>query len=837
MTISPRRAVSTILAAALLLGSFPGQAQAQVARVVAGETGGMPVSPVSGFAAGTTPAPAFVLGSASLTGSFFAPSIAPSPALVASPFSAAAVQPAVVNAAALTVSARAAASEDAPKLPEAPKASAPVEKKTWRQRIAAAFGRKPTPATAPDAPVSEAAKNGADVNFDGAAGKKDGVDAPSVTGGDASVRSSGLKNAPGGQKAAIGKRHLHIDEFGGPLTVPMNFKQRVVYGLKQGLHLVGIGAILNVTLRPFLNLFPWPQYLSDSALRGFGRVALLTKYGPDEIIAGVANSPATFMGVSLPLAVTMEEITYRLLGFGLTFLLLAAIRPFTRWISTMIGGLPNAAGAVGGATRLLKLGDVVSRFAFPVAALLSSFNFAVAHFATWGFSPFIFALNFSLGLFLAYTAYKSRGLTAPIVAHLVFNLVVAVGLLLALTSPLTGAAFAIIAGLVGACSLLYSWLTLRKERAYRLKHGALVALLLVGAGLSTWHGGLQNTSNGAPRTEQAQMVKKTETAPAPLITAPIISDTTKTDTTAIETRADMIARVKPSVVNVIVYMQGGYATGSGFILTKNGVFITNGHVVGTRQPGEFVNARVPGIDKELRAKVLAVNHDKDLAIVQLEPRPDGKPWPTVNLSQTAPREGEDVTATGYPRGLPFTVTAGVVSGMDGRGNMYVKHLQTDAAINPGNSGGPLFNAKGEVVGVNTQIYTESGGSEGLGFSIMAPEVGRVMAQFAKTGNIATASLGIISNLSDPQKSEAGLEIEYVRYGSAAEKAGLRRGDLVISVGGEAINEGGMEAAGHVASVLSKLTPGAKIKVWVLRGDEPLEFELTVDAKTTSAPSH
>ncbi|MEQ1919904.1 MAG: trypsin-like peptidase domain-containing protein, partial [Elusimicrobiota bacterium] len=295
----------------------------------------------------------------------------------------------------------------------------------------------------------------------------------------------------------------------------------------------------------------------------------------------------------------------------------------------------------------------------------------------------------------------------------------------------------------------------------------------------------------------------------------------------------MVARVKPAVVNVIVHQGKGYAIGSGFILTPEGVFITNGHVVGDKQPVDIINAKVPGVNGELKAKVLAINHDKDLAIVQLPPRPDGKPWP----AQTAPREGEEVTAIGYPRGLPFTVSKGVVSGLDGRASMYVRKLQTDAAINPGNSGGPLFNDRGEVIGVNTEIHTQSGGSEGLGFSIQAPEVRHIMEQFARTGNIAAASLGIIANLSDPMAPEAGLEIEYVRHGSAAEKAGLLRGDLLIGIGEQTIEEGGQEAASHVAAILSKMIPGQTVTIVVLRGDSPVELTLTVDAKATRAPSH
>ncbi|MBI2386963.1 MAG: trypsin-like peptidase domain-containing protein [Elusimicrobia bacterium] len=843
MKISPRRALSILLTAALLLGAVPPEASAQVVRVVSGPTGSMPVSPAVGPASGMTMAPALGIGAASLNGTLAAPSIAPSPLATPTAVSAAApVAPVaaapVAAAPALAVSVRAAASEDAPKLPNAPSAAAPVEKKTWTQRLSSLIGRKTAPAATP---AAETVKVDADKLFDGAAETEASTEGKPVSAGDIKLTHANLKAALSAKLTAhktlsAAKRAATVDEFGGPLTEPMTFRRRVGYGLKQGLNLVGLGAILEVTLRPLLDVFPWPQYMSDATLSGFGRVALLAKYGPNEIVEGLATSPATFLGLQIPMAVAMEEVAYRLLGFGLIFLVLAAVKPFTRWISSMIESLPDAAGVVGGAKRVLKAGEWLSHLAFPIAAVLSSFSFAAAHFATWGFSPFVLALNVILGLFLAHTAYRSRSLTSPVVAHLIFNLVTIGGVFLALAySPFAGAAFAVIAGLLGASSLLHDWLTRRKERAFRMKHGAkaLVAVMMLGGLLSVWNDPTQTRPNEAvSRAAIEQVQNKTEVAPAPAVAAAPAADAA-----AVESREAMVARVKGSVVNVIVRTPRGMGTGSGFILTPDGVFITNAHVVGSRRPGQLVEARIPGVQGVIKAKVLAVNHDKDLAIVQLAPRADGKPWPVVKLASSAPREGEDVTATGYPRGLPFTVSAGVVSGMDGRGNMYVKHLQTDAAINPGNSGGPLFNARGEVVGVNTQIYTQSGGSDGLGFSIMAPEVAHVMAQYAKTGNIGTASLGIIANLSDPMAPDAGLEIEYIRHGSAAEKAGLKRGDLIIGVGEATISEGGQEAAGHVAAVLSKMIPGQKTTITVLRGDEPVQLELTADMKVTKAPSH
>lgn len=844
MKINTRRAAASILAVALLLGSVPLEAVAQV-RVVAGQTGNMPVSPVGSFNSTPNMAPSFTIGAASLNGSFSAPSITPAPSIAPSAalsaVSAAAAPSAAVPAA-LSAAAVTPAASDAPKIPDAPKAAASGDKKTWTQRFASMLSRKT------DAPKADAAaKNAGDMAFDGATEKK-GEAEPVAT-------PSGFKAAMSSKLAAhktlsAAKRAASVDEFGGPLTEPMTLKQRAGYGLKQGLNLVGIGALLQVTLRPLLDIFPWPQYMSDSVLSGFGRVALLVKYGPGEIMEALANAPALFLGVNLPMAVAMEELSFRLLGFGAIFLGLAAIKPFSRWLSGMIGGLPDAAGVVGGAQKVLKLGDWLSRLAFPIAAVVSSFSFAAAHFASWGFSPFVLVLNGVIGMFLAHTAYRSRGLTAPIIAHLVFNLVAMGGYLVAMSvSPMAGTAFAIIAGLIGVSSLLHGWLTRRKERGFRMSMSgkAVGALMIAALSFNALQAPDLRTDHAARNVAAALEIQRIQDAnPHPhgnlppevskMLEEAFAKTFAPADTVATESREVMVARVKGSVVNVLVRMPQGMATGSGFILTPDGMFVTNAHVVGSRTPGQFVEARIPGVQGVIKAKVLAVNHDKDLAIVQLAPRADGKPWPTVKLAPNAPREGEEVTATGYPRGLPFTVTAGVVSGMDGRGNMYVKHLQTDASINPGNSGGPLFNSRGEVVGVNTQIYTQSGGSEGLGFSIMAPEVGRVMAQYAKTGNIATASLGILANLSDPLAPEAGLEVEYVRHGSAAEKAGLLRGDLIIAIGETAISEAGKDAAGHVAAALSRMIPGQKTTITVLRGDSPLELTITVDAKTT-APGH
>lgn len=876
--IYPRRAVSAILAAALLSGSMPPGASAQVARVAAGQTGAMPVSPAGGFAAAPPMSPpASTIGAATLeAGLTAAPSSTPSPI---APHAAA--PPASVHA-------------------------APVEHKTWKQRLASMLGLKPGSSTTPaaEAPSFEAAKAG-DGTFDGAVGKIGSVDGPAVSGGGVAAPPTSLKAAILARYAsrktpAAAERAANSDEFGGP-KLDAASTNAVRYGLKWGLNMVGISALIDVLIRPLLNAFAWPLHLSEEARSAFGRVVLMVKAGPADITSRIAESPLQFFGLDLPSALVAEEFFFRLIGFGATALLLAGLKPASRRLSGLLKGLPDAAGAAGGAQSLLKIGEWLSGRAFPIAAAMSAVSFAIAHFDKWGISPYVLLSNLILGLVLARTAYAGRalpaprwaqwvflgylayaalliapalligvsltmpalgavlvlglvaahalttrgalelgnglfngalavgrGLIAPFTAHLVFNLAavgaIAVGLAFSASASL---AYSIIIGLLGVSALLYNYLSAQKDNAFKLKHGvkALAALLIVGAGLSMWSGTPQGPSN---ETASRTMVSSMQ-APSSVGTIPA---TAPADTAVVESREAMIARVKDSVVRVLVRMPQGMGSGSGFILTPDGVFITNAHVLGPRQSGQFVEAFVPGTPDAVKAKVLAVNHDKDIAIVQLAPRADGGPWPTVKLAAHAPQVGSAVIAAGYPRGLPLSFTAGIVSGTNDRDNMYVKRLQTDAPMNPGNSGGPLFSMEGEVVGVNTEIYSASGGSNGLGFVIIAPEVNFVMMQYAKTGNIATASLGIISDLSDPMAPKSGLAIEYVRGGSAAEKAGLKRGDLIIGVGGETISEGGREAAGHVAAALSKMIPGEETTVKVLREDSPLEFTLSVDAKVT-----
>lgn len=279
--------------------------------------------------------------------------------------------------------------------------------------------------------------------------------------------------------------------------------------------------------------------------------------------------------------------------------------------------------------------------------------------------------------------------------------------------------------------------------------------------------------------------------------------------------------------------------GSGFIVRGDGVIVTNAHVVANANRVSVMR-RDGTVDS---AEVLGTDETNDIAVLKIDRT--GLPVAALGNSSAA-LIGEWAIAIGNPYGFVLgnsepTVTAGVISGV-GR-NLVARTegptanfdlIQTDASINPGNSGGPLFNERGEVIGVNTLIVTRNGGSVGLGFSIMAPDVVRAVQQFAATGNIASGRIGVIINLSDPFKPEAGLLIEHIRPGSGAAAAGLQRGDLIIGMGGRSLIASGEQAAQGMAAVLAQTVPGQKVPVTVLRGDQTVTVEVTIDAKASGS---
>jgi serine protease Do len=263
--------------------------------------------------------------------------------------------------------------------------------------------------------------------------------------------------------------------------------------------------------------------------------------------------------------------------------------------------------------------------------------------------------------------------------------------------------------------------------------------------------------------------------------------------------------------------------GSGFIVSPDGVILTNAHVVAD---ADEVTVKMQD-RREYRAKVLGSDPKTDVAVLKI----DAKNLPVVPLGNTRNLQvGEWVMAIGSPYGLESTVTAGVVSAkgrsIDQGG---VQFIQTDVAVNPGNSGGPLFNTRGEVVGINSQIFSQSGGYQGLSFSIPIDVAVRVKDQIVAHGKVQHAKLGVTvqevdQGLVDSFKLDTveGALVVNVERGSAAEKAGLKTGDIIRKVNGQPII-----SSGDVSAVVSTARPGEKASLEVWRDGKVVQLNATL----------
>lgn len=256
-----------------------------------------------------------------------------------------------------------------------------------------------------------------------------------------------------------------------------------------------------------------------------------------------------------------------------------------------------------------------------------------------------------------------------------------------------------------------------------------------------------------------------------------------------------------------------HAQGSGFIVSSEGIILTNAHVVnGAREVTVKLTDR-----REFRAKVLGADTKTDIAVLKIE----ASHLPVATLGNTSDlKVGEWVLAIGSPFGFENTVTAGVVSakGRSLPDDSAVPFIQTDVAINPGNSGGPLFNARGEVVGINSQIYTRSGGYQGVSFAIPIDLATKIKNQIVATGKAEHARLGVAVQeinqaFADSFKLDKpeGALVSTVEKSSPADKAGLQPGDVIRQVNGQPI-----VSSGDLPAVIGMSAPGDTIKLDIWR---------------------
>ena len=344
--------------------------------------------------------------------------------------------------------------------------------------------------------------------------------------------------------------------------------------------------------------------------------------------------------------------------------------------------------------------------------------------------------------------------------------------------------------------------------------------------------------------------------------------------------ADIVAKVKPAVISVRVKMNGGSATtglgdndqippglreffrrfglpgfpnnapqghghnlilgqGSGFFISADGYAVTNNHVV---ENAESVEVKTDD-GKTYKAKVIGTDPRTDLALIKVE----GNSFPYVKLADKTPRIGDWVLAVGNPFGLGGTVTAGIVSarGRDINASPYDDFIQIDAPVNKGNSGGPAFDVEGNVIGVNTAIYSPSGGSVGIAFAIPAETVKAVISQLKAHGMVTRGWIGVqiqpvtkdIADSLDLKKAEGALVAE-PQPNSPAEKAGIKAEDVITAVDGKPVKD-----ARDLAKKIGAMTPGSKVKLSVVRNGSERTVDLTlgkmpknVEANAKSQPS-
>ena len=333
-------------------------------------------------------------------------------------------------------------------------------------------------------------------------------------------------------------------------------------------------------------------------------------------------------------------------------------------------------------------------------------------------------------------------------------------------------------------------------------------------------------------------------APRPFATPPVLAGTPDVATLA--------AKVNPSVVNITTTHEArgdgrGFGTGragrqtalgSGFLVDGLGHVVTNAHVI---EGADKVRVRLAD-EREFDATVKGRDERLDVAVLELEAAKD-LPYASLGSSNKL-RVGEYVVAIGNPFGLGHTVTMGIVSAK-GRvigAGPYDDFIQTDASINPGNSGGPLFDLHGQVVGINTAIAAQG---KGIGFAIPVDALKDVLPQLLRTGHVERGRLGVIAQPLDAELAKAlgfdrahGALVGDVEKGGPAERAGIRSGDLIVSVDGTAI-----EHSEELPRVVARHAPGSHVKLDVLREKKSMSFDIVLaqlkepGAAPAAAPQH
>lgn len=379
---------------------------------------------------------------------------------------------------------------------------------------------------------------------------------------------------------------------------------------------------------------------------------------------------------------------------------------------------------------------------------------------------------------------------------------------------------------------------MNKKRNYPVRYAYAVttALLLSGSAVALFNGSPVTAQTGSPVSVQlAQSGIAPRGAP--------------------DSFADLAAKVQPAVVNIATQQKVQVATsfnpftgerkpitqdqqsgGSGFIISSDGYIVTNNHVVtGGPQGAAADKVTVTLFDgKEYQAEIVGRDPSSDIALLKI--KETDLPYVAMASSKDS-RVGDWVVAVGNPLGLGSTVTAGIISALQrniGAGGAYDRFIQTDTAINPGNSGGPLFNLKGEVIGINNRLISPIGANIGVGFAIPAEEIAPVVESLKKGVRPERGYLGIGIDQVDAKMADAlgiaknrGELVTRVQAGEAAAKAGLKEGDIVLKVNGSDVTPDNT-----LSYIVANIKPGTKIPLDILREGKPMKLTATVGTRPT-----
>jgi putative serine protease PepD len=348
--------------------------------------------------------------------------------------------------------------------------------------------------------------------------------------------------------------------------------------------------------------------------------------------------------------------------------------------------------------------------------------------------------------------------------------------------------------------------------------GALtVAVVVVALALA----GVFDDDDPAPASTSAATPA---TATAPATNTRVAEDDGSADGGA--SVADIYERERSGVVDVTVGASsplggGGGASGSGFVLDREGFILTNEHVV---EDAETAQIRFANQDRPVRAEVVGTDPSTDLALLKVDPAQveDLRSLPLG--SSAAVRVGEQAIAMGSPFGLEGSLTTGVVSALERtipatNGFQIDGAIQTDAAINPGNSGGPLLDGTGRVIGINAQIRTSGGANSGVGFAIPIDTAKEVVAELKEDGEVERPYLGVSTG---PTPNGTGVLVAETPAGAPAARAGLRPDDVILRVGGTVTND-----PADVAAAIEDREIGERVEITFRRGGQERTVTVTL----------